>query len=65
MYTVEVLNPCRCFLRSGNSERKVFTLKEEAKEEAEKMLKQMNETFCQKHSFFMQEIGACFSIKRK
>lgn len=52
-YTVEVKNPCRCFLRSGMGERENFESIDEAKAHAEKMVAQMERDFCKKHNFVL------------
>ncbi|MDX1295207.1 MAG: hypothetical protein R3302_03005 [Sulfurimonadaceae bacterium] len=65
MYRVEVKNPCKCFLKSGNVEMQTFPTKEEAREEAERMLEQMQTTFCQKHQFVMSELVGNFTITIK
>jgi len=51
MYSVDVKNPCRCFLRSGMGEKQTFQTLEEAKNEAELMHSQMMKHFCKKHNF--------------
>lgn len=55
MYGVEVKNPCRCFFRSGMAERQSFATKEEAAEEAERMVEEMRTHFCHKHIFRLTE----------
>ena len=55
MYRVEVKNPCKCFFKSGFPEVQRFSDKEEAKEEAERMLSHMQNNFCHKHEFSLTE----------
>lgn len=55
MYKVKVQNTCRCFLKSGMAETQEFDNKDDAKHEAESMLKTMQSTFCQKHEFALSE----------
>ena len=62
MFKVEVKNPCKCFLRSGNIEMQTFSSKEEAKEEAERLLEEMQTTFCKKHDFVLSEIVGNYTI---
>ena len=62
MYKVEVKNACRCFLKSGFAEMQSYASKEEAKEEATKMLETMNSTFCHKHEFNMMESFGNYTI---
>ncbi len=65
MYRVEVKNPCKCFFRSGNVEMQSFPNKEEAKDEAERMLEEMKTTFCKKHDFVLSEIVGNYTITIK
>lgn len=62
MYKVIVNNSCRCFLRNGMSEIQSFETKEQAQEEAEMMLAKMNDTFCKKHSFVLNERFGDYTI---
>ena len=55
MYKVDVYNPCSCFVKRGLFESNEFTTKEEAKKEADSLLKKMNDEFCKKHTFSMNE----------
>jgi len=61
-YKVNVQNACRCFLKSGMSESIEFDTKDEAKKEAEYMIGIMNSTFCQKHTFMLNEQFGDFTI---
>jgi len=61
-YTVEVKNPCRCFLRSGLGEREHFASAEEAKAHAEAMVEQMLRDFCKKHDFVLTQSGFTYTI---
>ena len=54
-YKVKVQNACRCFFKSGLAEVNEFDVKDDAKNEAETMIKHMQETFCKKHEFAMDE----------
>ena len=62
MYRVDVKNPCRCFLKSGNIEQQTFATKEEAKAEAQRMLDEMERTFCHKHRFVLSEMVGNYTI---
>ena len=55
MYKVKVENACRCFLKSGLAETQEFDSKDEAKSEAESMIKIMESNFCKKHEFVLNE----------
>ena len=65
MYRVEVKNACKCFLRSGNVEMQSFASRQEAKEEAERMLEEMQTKFCKKHDFVLSEIVGNYTITIK
>lgn len=61
-YTVEVKNPCRCFLRSGMVEHESFTNAEEARAYAEAMVEQMERDFCKKHDFILTQMGSTYAV---
>ncbi len=62
MYKVQVQNPCSCFIKNGFTEKQEFATKEEAKEEAEYLMRIMASNFCQKHQFSMTEQFGDFTI---
>lgn len=62
MYSVNVQNVCRCFLRAGMPEMQDFSTMEEAKAEADRMLKQMQDNFCKKHEFILNEQFGNYTI---
>ena len=62
MYKVSVLNPCSCFIKNGFIQTQDFDTKEEAKEEAEKLVKLMSNKFCNKHEFSMSESFGDFTV---
>lgn len=62
MYKVKVENSCSCFFKSGFNEALEFEDKEEAKKEAEYMMKIMKSNFCQKHEFVLSEQFGDFTI---
>jgi len=62
MYKVTIQNSCRCVLKSGMPENLEFATQEEAKQEAESMIKTMQSTFCQKHEFVINEQFGDFNI---
>jgi len=62
MYKVNVMNPCSCFVKNGFAESQDFDTKEEAEEEAKKLLSIMETSFCQKHKFSMMEQFGDFTI---
>jgi len=55
MTTLRMEKQCGCFKKSSFSAEQTFNTKEEALEEAKNMCEDMNETFCQKHSFSFEE----------
>lgn len=62
MYTIEFTKECGCFIRSGMKNNMSFNSKEEAKKEADKMMDEINETFCHKHDFKLEEVDEGFKI---
>lgn len=54
-YKVKVQNICRCFLKSGLAEVIECNSKDDAKREADLMIKHMQDNFCKKHEFVMNE----------
>ncbi|MEY4504936.1 MAG: hypothetical protein RL154_1233 [Pseudomonadota bacterium] len=62
MYRVEVLKQCGCFTKNGMIAVQTFKTQAEAKAEANKLLKTMNNDFCGKHSFAIIESGGNFKI---
>lgn len=62
MHKVKVENSCSCFLKSGMAEVQEFETKDEAKKEAESMLGSMQDKFCKKHEFSMNEQFGDFTI---
>jgi hypothetical protein len=62
MYKVNVQNPCSCFVKNGFIESQEFQTQEEAKEEANYMMKIMQSNFCNKHEFSMTEQFGDFTI---
>jgi len=63
MYKVIVEKECGCFRKRGESNTKTFESKDEALLEAQKWAQEMNETFCKKHDFQVEESGDEFIIK--
>ena len=62
MYKVTVQNPCSCFIKRGFVDTQEFQTQEEAKAEAEYMLKEMQNTFCKKHKFQLIEQFGDYTI---
>lgn len=63
MFNVIVEKECGCFKKSSLSANSQFATKEEAQKEAEAMCEDMNDTFCQKHIFTLEENGNDIIIK--
>lgn len=55
MTTVRMEKECGCFKKSSFKAIQEFASKEEALKEAVAMCEDMNETFCQKHIFSIEE----------
>lgn len=62
MFTVNVEKECGCFKRSDFTNNMSFKSKDDALIQALNMTKEMNQDFCQKHEFIMQENGNVFMI---
>jgi len=62
MFTVSIDKECGCFKRSDYQNNKSFESKDEALLNAKDMVEDMNENFCQKHSFVLSEDGKSFNI---
>jgi len=62
MYRIVVSNQCSCFKKSELKNNQRFPTSKEALEEANKMLKIMNNDFCEKHEFELQEMYNNFVI---
>ncbi|MCF6329929.1 MAG: hypothetical protein L3I99_00080 [Sulfurimonas sp.] len=61
-YKVKVQNACRCFLKSGLVEVNDFKSKDDAKNEAQMMIQHMQDNFCKKHEFAMNEQFGDYTI---
>ncbi|NOR58600.1 MAG: hypothetical protein GQ474_08775 [Sulfurimonas sp.] len=61
-YKVRVENVCRCFLKSGMAENLEFDSQKKAKEEAQKMIENMQSNFCKKHEFALNEQFGDYTI---
>ena len=62
MPSVIINNPCSCTIKRAIPEQQTFDTKEEAKEEANRILEQMNNEFCRKHRFELKSEFGNFSI---
>lgn len=62
MYKVEILKQCGCVTRNGLTVVNSYTDREEARQEAIKLTKWMNEEFCHKHQFLVIEKPEGFVI---
>lgn len=63
MYKIVVSDQCGCFRMSGLKNNQTFTSKDEALMYALEMKDKMNEDFCGKHLFEVQEMYNNFIIK--
>lgn len=57
MFTVKVEKECGCFKKSDFTNNMTFESKDDALIQALNMSKEMNQEFCQKHTFNVQETG--------
>ncbi len=62
MYHVEIKNSCSCARKRALAESESFDSKEEAQEEAERLLRQMQNEFCKKHRFELRHEFGNFTI---
>jgi len=62
MYSVEVKNSCSCAIKRAIAEQQNFDSKEEAEEEAKRLLQQMKDEFCKKHRFELRNEFGSFVI---
>lgn len=62
MYHVEIKSPCSCSIKRALPEKQVFNTKEEAQEEANRLLEQMQNEFCKKHQFRLKDEFGSFNI---
>ena len=62
MFTVNIEKECGCFEKSDFQNNKRFQNKDDALIEAMKMVKIMNDEWCQKHEFTFSEDGQNFQI---
>jgi hypothetical protein len=62
MYKLEVKNPCRCFMRSGDAQVQHFNSLAEVQEEAQIQLERMQKNYCKKHRFVPSHMGGHYTI---
>ncbi len=63
MFTVNVEKECGCFKKSDFTNNMPFENKDDAMIQAINMTKDMNQDFCQKHEFEVQEVGDSLVIR--
>ncbi|MDF1882450.1 hypothetical protein JHD49_00700 [Sulfurimonas sp. SAG-AH-194-C21] len=63
MFKIVVDRECGCFRRSDLENNQEIESKDAALEKSLEMIEIMNENFCDKHSFTLQEVGDTFLIK--
>ncbi|MCH9814759.1 MAG: hypothetical protein K0U47_12545 [Epsilonproteobacteria bacterium] len=63
MITVEIEKECGCFKKSDFTAIQTFSSKELARQEAQILCEEMNETFCQKHNFMIDKSDNQITIK--
>ena len=62
MFKITVEKECGCFQKSDFTNNVSFANKDDALMEAMKMVNHMNEEFCAKHTFRLEEDGQNFDI---
>lgn len=62
MYKVEIKNSCSCAIKRGTAEIQDFDSIDEAEEEANRLLQQMQDEFCKKHRFELRKEFNNFNI---
>ena len=62
MYKVVVSNQCSCFKKSNLENNLIFQSKDDALLKAIQMKNKMNEEFCNKHEFEVQEMFTSYVI---
>ncbi len=62
MFTININKECGCFKKSDYQNNQSFKSKDEAHQKAQEMIKDMNENFCQKHSFELNPNGNDMNI---
>jgi len=55
MFNVEIKNACSCAIKRGLPENQNFETKEEAEEESNRILQQMQNEFCKRHRFVLRK----------
>lgn len=63
MFILKIEKECGCFKKSNLKSIQEFSSHKDVLKEANSMCKEMNETFCQKHIFSMEENGNELMIK--
>lgn len=61
-YTLEVKNPCSCFMKDAGVEIQTFGSAQEAKEEAEALHARMEKNYCKKHRFVLTQMAGRYTI---
>jgi len=62
MHNIKIENECGCFKRSDLVNNQTMESKDEALMKSLDMVNTMNNDFCGKHSFKLQEVGENFVI---
>lgn len=63
MFKIVVDRECGCFRRSDLENNQEIESKDAALEKSLEMVEIMNENFCDKHRFTLEEVGDTFLIK--
>jgi len=63
MYKVNLSKECGCVKKNGYGGTREYDSKDDALEEAQQLVQDMNEKFCKKHRFSLIEQGNDFLIQ--
>jgi len=63
MYRVNLARECGCVKKNGYGGTREYDSKDDALEEAQLLVQDMNEKFCKKHIFSLIEQGSDFLIQ--
>ena len=62
MYSVDIKNSCSCAIKRALPEMQNFDSEDEAQDEANRLLQQMQDEFCQRHRFELRHEFGNYSI---
>jgi len=63
VYQINLSKECGCVKKNGYGGIREFDSKDDALEEAQRLVQEMNDKFCKKHRFTLAEQGSNFLIQ--